>query len=199
MPRPRIHDLDAVLDAAEALAVESGAAAVTIRAVATATGMSNGALYHSFHSRSELLARTWIRAAQRFLDLQAELVDASAGDGIEAVVAAAEAPVAFARRFPASTKLMFLGRRDELLGTDLPAGLTADLAATDRRLIGMLKRLSLALWDRKDAAALDTLTTCVVDLPTAILLDRDRLTNPTARAHLRAAVRAVLEVGPPPQ
>jgi hypothetical protein len=57
-----------------------------------------------------------------------------------------------------------------------------------------------------DARAADTITTCIVttcivttcivDLPTAILLRRDRLSSPTARAHLRAAVRAVLAVGP---
>jgi hypothetical protein len=57
--------------------------------------------------------------------------------------------------------------------------------------------LSLHLWDRKDRYAVDVITICIVDLPTSILLRRDRLNNPTARAHLRAAVRAVLEIGPP--
>ncbi|MBL1076982.1 TetR/AcrR family transcriptional regulator [Nocardia sp. 2] len=199
MPRPRTHDPDTVLDAAESLAVASGAAAVTIRAVAAATGMSNGALYHTFGSRAELLGRTWIRAAQRFLDVQAELVADCGGDATHAVIAAAEAPVVFARRFPASTTLMFVARRNELLGGELPDTVTAELAVTDRRLIGMLKQLALNLWGRKDSRAVDTITTCVVDLPTAILLDRDRLADPTAHAHLRAAVRAVLEIGPPPQ
>ena len=59
-------------------------------------------------------------------------------------------------------------------------------------------RLAVNLWDRKDAGAVDTITTCIVDLPTAIVLRRDRLADPTAREHLRAAVRAVLDVGPPP-
>ncbi|WP_460724342.1 TetR family transcriptional regulator [Nocardia heshunensis] len=197
MPRPRIHDPDLVLDAAEALAVASGPAAVTIRAVATATGVSNGALYHTFGSRAELLGRTWIRAAHRFLTLQAELVDA-AGAGPDAVLAAAEAPADFAARYPESTQLFFRVRRSDLLGDDLPDTVRAELAATQKTLVALMKTLARQLWDRGDAAAVDTLTLCLVDLPTAILLDRDRLTHPIAREHLRAAVRAVLDIGPAP-
>ncbi len=37
-----------------------------------------------------------------------------------------------------------------------------------------------------------------LDLPTAILLQRDRLGDPTARRHLRGAVEAVLASGPSP-
>ncbi|MFE3755875.1 TetR family transcriptional regulator [Nocardia tengchongensis] len=197
MPRPRTHDPDLVLDAAEALAVRSGPTAVTIRAVATATGVSNGALYHTFGSRAELLGRTWIRAAHRFLTLQAELV-AAAGDGIDAVIAAAEAPAEFAARYPLSTQLFFRVRRSDLLGDDQPESVRTELDATQRTLIELMKTLAGRLWQRRDAHAVDTLTICLVDLPTAILLDRDRLANPVARQQLRAAVRAVLDIGPAP-
>jgi hypothetical protein len=44
----------------------------------------------------------------------------------------------------------------------------------------------------------DVVTTCIVDLPTAILLRRNRINDPAARERLRAAVRAVLAVGAPP-
>ncbi|MFD0360025.1 TetR/AcrR family transcriptional regulator [Nocardia sp. GCM10030253] len=206
MPRPRTHDPDAVLDAAELLAVRSGPAAVTIRAVAAATGVSNGAIYHTFGSRAELLGRTWLRAAHRFLAMQTALVDAhlaAASDesasaaAIEAVLAVAETPVLFAERFPESGKLLHLVSRDELLGDELPGAVAAELASTDRTLVELMVRLSRALWSRGDGRAVDVITTCVVDLPTAILLRRGRLTNPLAREHLRAAVRAVLDVGPP--
>ncbi|MFJ9370419.1 TetR/AcrR family transcriptional regulator [Nocardia sp. NPDC101769] len=197
MPRPRTHDPDLVLDAAEALAVRSGPTAVTIRAVAAVTGVSNGALYHTFGSRAELLGRTWIRAAHRFLALQAAMVG-EAGDGVEAVIAAAEAPAEFAARHPMSTRLFFTVRRDDLLGDDLPEPVHAELAATQAALVDLMKTLARRLWDRADAAAVDTLTLCLVDLPTAILLDRDRLANPLARDQLRAAVRAVLDLGPAP-
>jgi AcrR family transcriptional regulator len=208
MPRPRTYDPDIVLDAAESLAVRSGPAAVTIRAVATATGMSNGAIYHTFGSRAELLGRSWLRAARRFLAMQTELVEDHLGAGavtsdpgetasvLEAVAAAAQTPVAFALAYPDSSQLLLGVKRDELLG-ELPADVAAEVADTDKALVQLLVRLARALWGRGDRDAVAVLTTCVVDLPTAILLRRDRLAEPIAHQHLRAAVRAVLDIGPP--
>ncbi|MFZ1165505.1 MAG: TetR/AcrR family transcriptional regulator, partial [Mycobacterium sp.] len=40
MPRPRVYDPDRVLDAVETLAVASGPAAVTIRAISATVGLS---------------------------------------------------------------------------------------------------------------------------------------------------------------
>ncbi|NKY30603.1 TetR family transcriptional regulator [Nocardia gamkensis] len=200
MPRPRTHDPDTVLDAAESLAVGSGPAAVTTRAVAAATGISNGAIYHTFGSRAELLGRTWLRAARRFLDLQTALVTAALDrhdDDVEAVVAAAEAPAVFAERHRDSSRLLLAVRREELLG-EVPDSVAADLAATDAVLVELLVRLSRRLWQRGDRHAVDVMTLCLVDLPTAVLLRRDRLADPRAREYLRSAVRAVLAVGPPP-
>ncbi|MFI9503908.1 TetR/AcrR family transcriptional regulator [Nocardia sp. NPDC052566] len=197
MPRPRTHDPDTVLDAAETLAVRAGPAAVTIRAVASATGASNGAIYHTFGSRAELLGRMWLRAARRFLALQTEQVDARE-NATDAVLAAAETPAVFAERHPESSRLLLVLDRDALLGDDLPAELATELSAVDETLVRLMVGLSRRLWGRGDRAAVDVLTLCVVDLPTAILLRRDRLTGPIARDQLRAAVRAVLAVGPPP-
>jgi AcrR family transcriptional regulator len=201
VPRPRIHDRDTVLDAAERLAVETGPAGVTTRAVAAAAGVSNGAIYHSFRSRGDLVAQTWLRAARAFLEVQNELVDVAltqpAADPIEAVVAAADAPAAFFRRHPQSSRLLLRVNRDQLLGEDLPDEVAADLGAIDRALIGLMVRLSQHLWDRKDAAAVDAITLCIVDLPTAILLSRNRISDPWARNNLKSAVRAVLADGPP--
>lgn len=194
MPRPRTHDPDAVLDAAESLAA-AGPAAVTIRAVAAATGVSNGAIYHTFSSRSELLARAWIRAARRFGAVQAEAVEG--GSGVDAVIAAADAPAVFAHRCPASSALLLNVHHTDL-DDDLPDDVRAELDAIQRALIDLMKRLARQLWGRADARAVDTITLCLVDLPTAVLLRRDRLADPTAREQLRAAVRAVLAVGPAP-
>ncbi|MEV6559674.1 helix-turn-helix domain-containing protein [Nocardia sp. NPDC051756] len=202
MPRPRTHDPDIVLDAAESLAVHSGPASVTTRAVAAATGVSNGAIYHTFGSRAELLGRTWLRAAHRFLALQSALVDDALDgpdkqDGVDAVVAAAEAPVAFAEKFPVSSRLLLTIERDELLG-EVPKNIATELADTDKVLVDLMIRLSRNLWGRGDRRAVDVLNLCLVDLPTAILLRRNRFTNPLAPEQLRAAVRAVLALGPPP-
>ena len=196
MPRPRVYDLDAVLDAAESLAVEAGPAGVTTRSVAAAAGISNGAIYHNFGSRTELVARTWLRAARRFLDVQTELVDAAlacaAADPVDAVVAAAQAPAVFYERRPQSAQLVWRVQRDQLLGPDLPASLAAELNDLDRRLIELMVRLSSHLWGRRDGAAVDAITVCIVDLPTAIILSRNRISNSWARDRLSAAVRAVL-------
>lgn len=202
VPRPRLYDLDSVLDAAESLAVEAGPAGVTTRSVAAAAGVSNGAIYHNFGSRTELVARTWLRAARRFLDVQTELVDAAladnAADPVDAVVAAAQAPVVFYERQRQSAQLVWRVQRDQLLGPDLPASLAAELKALDGQLIDLMVRLSSHLWDRRDGAAVDAITVCIVDLPTAIILSRNRISDSWARDRLTAAVRAVLADEPTP-
>lgn len=202
MPRPRVHDPDAVLDAAESLAVAAAPAAVTIRAISSTVGVSNGALYHTFGSRAGLLARAWIRAGRRFLQVQNALVDASLATpgrdaGIEAVVAAADAPAVFAEQHPDSCRLLLTTPREALLEPELPDEIAGEIADLEAQLVQLMIRLARAVWDRKDAAAVDTITICIVDLPTAILLRRDRLHSTNARSQLRAAVRAVLQTEPP--
>jgi AcrR family transcriptional regulator len=203
MPRPRVYVPDQVLDAAESLVVASGPAAVTIRAISAATGISNGALYHTFGSRVGLLGRAWLRAGHRFMEAQTALVDQALSGpdpqaGVEAVVAAADAPAAFAEQHPNSSLLLLTVRRDELLEPELPDEIAAEIRDLEAMLVGLMIRLAVSVWDRKDAGAVDAITMCIVDLPTAILLRRNRLHSTTARECLRAAVRAVLGVGPPP-
>lgn len=203
MPRPRVHDPDAVLDAVEALVAGAGPQAVSIRAVSTAVGVSNGALYHTFTSRGGLMGQAWLRAGRRFLAVQTALVDrALAGAGADAagaVAAAADAPVAFAEQSPEAAALLWSVRREDVLAAEPPEDVAVALRDLDRLLVALMVRLAVAMWDRKDAAAVDVITSCVVDLPTALVLQRGRLRSPTAREHLHAAVRAVLNVGPPPE
>ena len=201
VPRPRLYDRDVVLDAAESLAIQAGPAGVTTRAVAATAGVSNGAIYHSFRSRGDLVAQTWLRAARGFLDVQGELVDtALAGpdaDAIEAVVAAADAPAVFYERHPQSSRLLVRVNRNQLLGEDVSDEVATELAELDRALIRLLVRLAQNLWNRRDAAAVDAITLCVVDLPTAFLLSRNRIAHDWARRRLESAVRAALADGPP--
>lgn len=198
MARPRVHDPDDILDAVETLVAARGASGVSIRAVSAATGVSNGALYHEFGSRSAILARTWLRAGRRFLACQSALVDAALpGGGASAVAAAADAPAAFADARPDAASLLLTVRREDVLSTGVTDDIAAQLRDLDGELTALLIRLSTAMWNRRDAAAVAVITTCVVDLPTALLLRRNRLADPTARRALRAAVAAVLDVGPP--
>lgn len=196
-----MHDPDAVLDAVENLVARSGPTAVTIRAISAAVGVSNGAVYYTFTSRGGLMGQAWLRAAQRFLAVQTSLVDealaAGGPDGpTEAVVAAADAVVMFTEQYPGSSTLVLRVRREEVLADDVPDDVAGDLRRLDKLLVALMVRLARAVWDRKDAAAVDAITSCVVDLPTALLLHRGRLGSATARAQLHAAVRAVLAVGP---
>ncbi|MEV6876578.1 helix-turn-helix domain-containing protein [Amycolatopsis sp. NPDC051128] len=193
MPRPRVHDLDALLDVAERLVAESGAGNVTVRGLAAAAGVPNGTIYHAFGSLSALLARVWLRAATAFLDLQTELVD-QAPDAVDAVVAAAGTPAVFATRRPAAARMLLTVKADRLFGPELPDELADALHALDKRLVALLVRLARLLWDRGDGLAVEVVTTCVVDLPTALF--RRDITDPLVRERLAAAVRAVLTVPP---
>ncbi|GAA4158099.1 helix-turn-helix domain-containing protein [Actinomadura keratinilytica] len=216
MARPRLYDPELILDAAERLVAGSGPDGVTIRGLAAAAGVSNGAIYHAFGSLPALLGRVWLRAAGDFLDLQetavreaAKSAEPPAGAAVDAVVAAADAPAAFALRRPAAARMLMSVDRERLLGPELPDELAADLLALDRRLLDLLKRLARGLWGRADAAAVEVVTLCVVDLPTAAF--RRALTAPVAdeaavaatpigadtRRRLEAAVRAVLAIPPP--
>ena len=198
MPRPRVHDLDRVLDVAEHLVAQVGATGVTVRGLAEAAGVPNGTIYHGFGSLGALLGQVWLRAATDFLDLQTGLVD-RAGDAQSAVVAAADTPAVFAEHRPAGARMLLNVDKNELLGPQLPTDLADALIALDKRVVALLVRLSLMLWDRRDGAAVEVLTTCVVDLPTA-LYRRALATGPVdphVRRRLAAAVRAVLAIPPP--
>ncbi|MFI1235672.1 TetR/AcrR family transcriptional regulator [Nocardia salmonicida] len=199
MPRPRIHSVDSLMDAAEQLAVDSGPAAVTVRALSDVTSVSNGVIYHAFGSRTGLMGRVWLRAAQRFLTLQRESVDRAltAGrsheDAIEAVVAAADTPAEFLVQQPVSGRFLLTVPRRELLGSsEIPDDIAEELRRLDRTLAELFVKLSHGVFDRADREAVAVIRDCVVELPTALLLRGRRNPDPAVRQRLAAAVRAVL-------
>jgi AcrR family transcriptional regulator len=190
MPRPQVYERDAMLNAAEELAVEGGVKAVTIRAVSERAGISNGAIYHAFGSRGGLVGRAWVRAARRFLALQRQAVDAE-DDPIRAVVVAADTPAVFSERYPLSAQLWLRIPREELIG-EAPAEVQAELNAIDTDFRDMLIRLSIAMWDRKDAASVAVIEDCVVGLPTGLMLRRPMPPTANTRRRLAVAVEAIL-------
>ncbi|MYS80948.1 TetR/AcrR family transcriptional regulator [Embleya scabrispora] len=210
MPRPRVHDLDRLLDVAERLVADGGPERFTVRSLAVASGVSNGAIYHAFGSLPVMLGRVWSRAAGDFLDLQTELVDAVWSDGpesgVRAVVAAASAPAVFADRRPEAARLLMGVRREQLLGPEVPQESAEALFALDKRVLALLTRLARGMWGRADGPSVEVVTLCVVDLPTAVF--RRELTGPAvdgrprvgadSRERLAAAVRAVLALPLPP-
>ncbi|MFI5716162.1 TetR/AcrR family transcriptional regulator [Nocardia sp. NPDC051750] len=205
MPRPRVHDLEHLLDAAEQMAVESGPAAVTVRALSEATSVSNGAIYHAFGSRAGLMGRVWLRAAQRFLDVQRAAVDDASTAGfsseaaVEAVVAAADSPAEFLLRQPVSGRFLLTVSRQELLGSgEISEDLAGEMRRLDRVLVELFADLARSVFDRADREAVTVIRDCVVELPTALLLHGRRTPDPAVRRRLAAAVRAVLAVPLPP-
>lgn len=197
MARPRLHDLDALLDAAELLFAEGGSGALTIRALAERTGAPSGSLYHAFGSRNELLGRMWLRAANRFLDLQRTAVSEHLGEGagyddaVAATVAAASTPAVLAAQSPATAKLLLEHRREAIVDEGLPEPLTTELQALDDQLLQIMRTLASALFGRRDRRAIEAVTACIVDLPTALLNSRHKRTIDPLTI-LEAAVKGVL-------
>jgi len=201
MARPRTHEIDSLLDAAEHLLATKGGSGVTIRALAESTGASSGTLYHAFGSRSDLLGHMWLRAARMFLDLQEQAIDRELGDSgdhgraVNAAVAVASVPATIGVDSPDTATVLLRYRRDEILGEELSEGLRSELQDLDLRLLSVLTRISEGLWKRRDRAAIETVAICVVDLPTAILINRrERRIDPLIA--LDAAVRGVLSNPP---
>ena len=201
MPRPRTHDVDELLDVAEQIVTDAGPSGLTLRRLASAAGVSNGSIYHAFSSRDELLARVWLRTAQRFLRMQADRVEAalagadSSEAGVDTVVQAALTSVDFAEEHPVAARLFFMQRRERLLAPDLPEALAAELKSVQTTFTGVLKRLADAVWHRHDRAAVEAITACVVDLPTGLIRRQlesgpglDEATGP----RIAAATRAIL-------
>lgn len=187
------------MDAAEQLAVDSGPAAVTVRALSEVTSVSNGVIYHAFGSRAGLMGRVWLRAAQRFLTLQREAVDRAPAAGgsheyaIEAAVAAADAPAEFLVQQPVSGRFLLTVPRRELLGSsEIPDDIAEELRRLDQTLAELFVNLSRVVFDRADREAVAVIRDCVVELPTALLLRGRRDPDPAVRQRLAAAVRAVL-------
>src|SRR5205823_4383100 len=85
--RPRVHSDADILDAARTLVLDAGARAVTIDAIALASGAPKGSLYHRFASLNDLLAEMWIRAARRAQEEFLRALDQP--DAIAAAVAGA--------------------------------------------------------------------------------------------------------------
>jgi AcrR family transcriptional regulator len=207
MPRPRIHDIDELLDVAEQLITDSGLAGLTLRGLAAAAGVSNGSIYHAFASKDSLLAHAWLRAARRLYQFQIEGLDTAVTNtlGTDAVVTAALAPVRLATSYPASARLFFAQRRDQLFSADLPVALSAELDAAQSEFTGLLRRLADLVWSRHDRAAVESIAACIVDLPTGLLrrhLMAGEAVDELVGRRIEAATRAILALPlgvPPPR
>lgn len=194
------HVTDAVLDAAECLVSRAGLEALTIRAIARLTGFSTAEIYQMYGSTAGLLGHAWLRAAWRFTGLMAALIDEAhaVGTPLDEVLSAAETSLIYPTRYPRSAALLLLISREDLLGLAIPDAITDQLRKVDDQFAAAITRLSVGMWDRTDVHALDHLSVCVIDLPKRILTRGARYSNSILREYLCAAVRGVMQAGPPP-
>nr|VTP01281.1 hypothetical protein BIN_B_03974 [Mycobacterium riyadhense] len=197
MLSPRLRHPDLVIDFVEALVGQSGLDALTIRALTTASGFSNGAIYRTFGSRGGLIGRMWIRAESRFLELMKGLI-AQAHNPFDAAVAAAETSLVYLQRYPKSAAVLFTVRREEALSLPMSIEIGDQLRALDDELVAIMSLLAKNLWKRNDAETVDLVAACILDLPKWVALRNMRLGTYLGSVYLRATIRAILEVGPPP-
>lgn len=196
MARPREHDVDELLDHARDLWARAGLDGLTIRALSTASGVSNGAIYHAVGSRAALIARVWSREAEGFLAHQRAILE-TAADPVEALVAVACTPADFARDHPEGSTVLLSVRAEDLIDDRLDIGDRERLLARRRELGAIITELAERRWNRRDRPTLALVTMCVVDLPSALLLSRGRIADPIARHALETAVRAIAAGSPP--
>ena len=199
MGRPRQHDLDELLGHARNLWIERGIGGLTIRALSSASGASNGAVYHAFKSRDGLLARVWADEGRRFLTFQRDRVEEAMQEGgaTSALVTAALAPAAYAETNADGARLLLAATADDLLTAELDEEARTQLLELQSELGVLIVALASALWDRHDRAAVTLVRHCVVTLPGGLLLQAKKITDPIARHALEHSVRGIAAVAPP--
>ncbi|WP_156256849.1 TetR/AcrR family transcriptional regulator, partial [Sandarakinorhabdus oryzae] len=131
----------ALVDAARAIVERDGVAALSLRAVARATGVSAMAPYHHFKDRSALVAA--VAAAgfdQLYTDKMAALASAP-GDPAQRIVAGSMAYVRFVTEHPELYRLM---KSPELADRSAHPALAAAAARPTTSLAAMLAELAAA-------------------------------------------------------
>jgi AcrR family transcriptional regulator len=186
MPRPAIHDGDAVLDAARALVLDGGPRAASVAKIAKASGAPVGSLYHRFGSRDELLAAAWLRAVGEFQRRYAAAAAEHPDDPVAAGAAMAVSVVRFAREQPDDARLLAAVRLGDLLDGEAPAALEQANAPSQRALLDVARRLG--------GRSLSRVRLACVDLPYGVV--RSRLDEgdmpPSLDDDVRAAAEAIL-------
>jgi AcrR family transcriptional regulator len=167
MAAPRKHDTERILDATRTLVLQDGPRAVSVAAIARASGAPVGTLYHRFGNRDAVLAATWLRALERFQ--QRALAATEHPEPLEAAVAMASSQIGFAVEQPEDARLLLMLRRKDLLDADLDESFRVRLAAINAPLEDALKALSKGLRGHTDTRTLDLITRAVVDLPNAAI------------------------------
>ena len=187
MGRPALHLTQDLLDAAAAIAAERGSAAVSMSAVAQASGAPSGSLYHRFGGRAGLLGELWLRTVERFQ--QGFLAALDDDDPVEACVGAALHVVRWSRRHHDDATMLLRGA-GEFGREDWPAEMLTRARNANAAVEARLRTVAERLGDD----ALERVVLATVDLPYAVV--RRHVTAgriPTrADALVEGSVRAIL-------
>ena len=199
MGRPQSVDVDALLDHARAIWVAEGQAAVTIRALSTRSGVSNGAIYHHFSSRNHLLSAVWSREAAAFRAFQREQIESARNIGTaqDAVVAAALTTGGYADVEGAAVRVLLASRPDSITADGVPDEVVKELRRHRASAANLIADLAEEVWGRSDETAVRLMRNCVVDIPARIFMSAGKPNDALARYAIEAAVRGVLAAGPP--
>lgn len=126
MGRPAFGHAD-FLDAALAVAAESGLAAVTVGSITRRLKAPTGSFYHRFASRDVALGELWLRTVLAFQQGIGEALDA--GDGL----AAALHTPRWVRAHVDEGRLLLLYHRDDFVHGEWPQALKNGVADQTRR------------------------------------------------------------------
>jgi len=199
MARPQLVDVDALVEHARMIWLAEGQAAVTIRALSARSGVSNGAIYHHFSSRSHLLSQIWAHEAAAFRTFQRERIQEArdAGTAEDAVVAAALATGGYADVKGAAVRVLFGSRPDSLTAEGVPDELVKELRRHRASAASLIADLAEEVWGTSDTTAKRLMRNCVVDIPARIFMTAEKPNDPLARYAIEHAVRGLLAAGPP--
>lgn len=182
-----------MLDAARSIALERGARAVTVEAIAAQSGAPVGSLYNRFGSRDNILTAAWERALQRFQgpfleELRREKLN-------DAALGAARWIINFARSQPNDARLLAAFRPADVL-TDPDAPAARRLASGNVAIRDAISELAERSGAAEPARVRELLSLAVIDIAGGAI--RRRLLNrapvsTTFEADVLAAVVAILD------
>ncbi|GAB2500516.1 TetR/AcrR family transcriptional regulator [Nocardiopsis aegyptia] len=168
MGRPARFRTEDLVTAAIGLAAEGGPAAVTMAALARATGAPSGSLYHRFSGRPALLAAVWTHAVT---DFQAGCRRTLAADPPSAAAeATARHVLSWSRARPDSARVL-LHRPADFDEAHWPEPDRELLRTANAEVGTLLARLARELREPEETAeaALERVRLAVVDLPLALV------------------------------
>ena len=149
------------LDAARALAIEHGPAAVTVGSVTQHLGAPIGSFYHRFASRDLLLAELWLTTVLAFQEGFVAAIEA--GDGL----AAALHTPRWARANLEAACFLLLHHRDDFVRGEWPDSLKLRVASQARQVKSCVKRFARANFNSTDSTHLRRARFVLLEVPLA--------------------------------